>query len=257
MTDLNKELIVDPRLDYQITFRVAQDVTLENLTFGVKAFNTQGDPIELQSVVTGEADNFFFETRRLNLAGQFYLVRGIIFNKDKDLVDEAEGRLNIGFGQNLKMNQDVASIIPYIVMDNDMTDDSDSEEDNYNSSSYAEDQGASGYNSQSGFSWDDPFYDGSASVFLTDIKVTPCYTNYSRCFLNNKNFIDVYIVNKSGRYTNVEIEQILREYFIPYNTAFKVTQIGEGSSITPEINYMLLEDGSYILWEDDGKVVLE
>lgn len=251
----SKRITIDPRLNYEITFYVAQDITLENISFGCLAFDNTGDIVSLSDIVTGSNRNFFFETRRLNKAGTFYFVRGILFNKDKELLDEQDAKLNIGFGRHLKLNDNVVSIIPYIIVDNEFSDDSDDgESDNFDSASLDVDLGDEGSESES---WIDPPYDGSASIFLWNIKVTPCNTNYNRCYLNNKNFIDVFIDNKNGAYSDLQINSIFRRYFIPYNTAFKITNIGEISEIAPDINYLLLEDGSYLLLESEDRVLLE
>ncbi len=249
------EIVVDPRLNYEITFYVAQDVTFENITFGCKAYDSNGDQINLLSVRNGLTRNFFFETRRLNKAGTFYMVRGILYNKDKSLLTAQDAQLNIGFGENLKMTDDIVSIIPYIVLDNNMTDDSDSESDYFSGASWAEDQGSHGTDSSG--DWADGPYDGQQSIFIWNLKVTPCNTNYNRCYLNNKNFIDVYVVNKNGKYSDEQINIILRKYFIPYNTAFKVTHIGTISELAPDYSFLLLEDGSYILLETEDRIYLE
>ncbi len=254
-SDLDKEIPIDPRLNYEITFYVAQDITLENFTFKCKAFNSTGDEIALSDIVTGVDRNFFFETRRLNQAGRFYMIRGIIFNKDHELISADEARLNIGFGQHLRSNDNVVSIIPYLVMDNNMSDDSDSESDNFDSESTDQDSGAFG-SDESGY-WSDDSYEGDPSIFIWNLKVTPCNTNYNRCYLNNKNFIDVFVVNNNGKYTDQQINNIMRKYFIPYNTAFKVTHIGQISEIDPDESFLLLEDGSYILLETEDRILLE
>jgi hypothetical protein len=251
-SDTSKAIIIDPRLNYEITFYIAQDVTLENISFGCLAFDALGDPISLKNVVTDANQNWFFETRRLNQVGKFYMIRGIVYNTNINTLTQDEARLNIGFGTNLKSTDDVAMIIPYIHMDNNMTDDSDSASDNFDSTSIDTDPGAS----ESGL-WSDGAYDSEPSIYLWNIKVTPCNTYYNRCYLNNKNFIDIYSNNNNGQFTNQQIDVILRKYFIPYNTAFKNTAIGSISEINPSQFYLLLEDGSYMLLENENRVLLE
>lgn len=253
----DKGIVIDPRLNYEITFYVAQDITLENLTFGCMAYDATGSEVSLLSVTLDETPrDYFFQTRRLNKAGRFYMIRGIIYNKDIDVLSTTEARLNIGFGACLKSTQNVVRIAPYIVMDNDMTNDSDSESDNFaDSDSISLDGGSSGIDSE-GY-WSDPSYDGEPSLFIWNVKVTPCNTFYDRCYINNKNFIDIFSVNNSGKYSNQQIDNILRKYFIPYNTAFKNTHIGIISETNPDNSYLLLEDGSYILLESEDRVVLE
>jgi hypothetical protein len=243
--DQLKRIVVTPELNFEITFYVAQDTTLENITFGCLAFDINGDQIPLQDIVTGNDSNFFFETRRLNQPGRFYMVRGILYQKDYDLLSVDKGKLNIGFGHNLRMTEDVVSIIPYIVVDNVPGDDVDIEQDNFPGGA-ENDPGGGG----------DPVYDGSPSVYLWDLKVTPCSLLYERAYLNNKNFIDIILDNKNGRYTDKQITDIMRQNFIPYNTSFNVTYLDSIISIAND-SYLLLENGDYILLEDNGKVLIE
>lgn len=122
---INKRIVVDPRLNFEITFYVAQDITEQNITFGCLAFDINGDPVDLQNVIDGSVSNKFFETRRLNQAGKFYFVRGILFNMNKEDISEDEARLNIGFGHHLRMPENVVTIVPQILFDGDASDDSD------------------------------------------------------------------------------------------------------------------------------------
>lgn len=251
-TNEDKRIVIDPNFNYEITFHVAQDITVENLTFGVIGFNRSGQQVGFHNIVTGQGSNFFFETRRLNKPGSFYFIRGIIFNKDHELLSSSEGRLNIGFGNHLRFTEDVVSIVPVILMDNNPFDDSDFESDTFDSDSVSFDTGDSGTD-ESG-SWIDPSYDSNPSIYLWNIKVTPCSTPYSRCFLNNKTFIDVFVVNNSRRYSDLQINSIFRKYFIPYNTAFKIIYSGE---VGEELSYLLLEDGGRMLLEDGQPILLE
>lgn len=251
-----KGAVIDPRLNFEITFYVAQDITLENITFGCRAFDANGSEVSLKSVVDSSDRSMFFETRRLNKAGTFYMVRGIIYNKDIDQLSVEEARLNIGFGTNLKFTDNVVRIVPYILMDNDFSDDSDSESDMFaDSDSILIDTGSSGMDGSD--YWSDPSYDGEPSVFLWNVKINPCNTYYDRCYIGNKNFVDIFSVNRSGKYGANQIDDILRKYFIPYNTAFKNTNIGEISEVNPDISALLLENLNYILLETEDRILLE
>jgi hypothetical protein len=251
-TDLNKRIVINPNQNFEITFYVAQDVTLENLTFGVKCFDIDGNQIYTKSIVDGSDRNYFFETRRLNKAGKFYFIRGIIFNKDEDLRSATDGKLNIGFGENLKFPEDAVSIIPYIVMDNNHGNDSEFTSDYFDDASSDYFTGAD----SDSVSAPSDYYDGSASIYLWNIKVTPCSLGYGRGYVGNKNFIDAIVSNRNGRFSEEQINDILRKYFIPYNTPFKVTYLEDDGSISL-LGYLLWEDGSYVLSEDDELISLE
>ncbi|HEX5187343.1 MAG TPA: hypothetical protein VFV86_10680 [Nitrososphaeraceae archaeon] len=254
--EVNKKKVIDPRINFEITFWVAQDITFENITFGCLAFDAAGDQVNLLDCVTGNARKLFFSTRRLNQSGKFYQVRGIIYNKDKELLSEDDAKLNIGFGRNLKFADNVVSIIPYIICDNNFADESDDmESDTFDSDSFDIDSGDTGYSESE--SWSDSPYDNQASVFIWNLKITPCNTAYNRCYINNKNFIDVFLDNQNGAYSDLQINSIFRKYFIPYNTAFKITHLGEFSEIAPDVDALLLENGDYILLENEDRILLE
>lgn len=240
LNDSSKRIVVTPELNYEITFYVAQDITAENITFGCLAFNAAGGAVNLKSIVTGANRNYFFETRRLNQNGKFYMVRGILYNKDQSSLSATNAKLNIGFGQHLKMPSDVVSIIPYIVMDNNAANDLDVQEDNFGSTSQ------------------DGDYDGTPSVYLWNLKVTPCSLEYERCFIGNKNFIDVLLNNQNGKYTDQQIIEILRKYFIPYNSSFKTMFYDIAEAVVEVGNFLLLESGDFILLENGvDKVLVE
>lgn len=186
--DLSKTITVDPHLNFEITFFVKQ-VNLANvLTFGVIALDANNNVINLKDIVSGSSSNYFFQRKSLLRNDKYYFVRGIIFNQDHFLVSSAKGQLNIGFGTNLKFPSNVAKIIPYITLDNSLG------------------GGASG------------------TMYFWDIKTTPILP-YSRGFLNNKNFIDVLLKNNNATYDNNDIYNIMRKFFIPYNTSFKNTYL--------------------------------
>lgn len=251
--DLDKRIPVNPNINFEITFEVAQDITLENISFGCVAFDTDGNQVALQDIYSGNGRQYFFETRRLNKPGTFYQVRGIIYSNDHALLSAEESKLNIGFGRNLRFTENVASIIPVIIVDNNFGDDSEMESDTFDSDSASIDAGDS--DSTAGESWDDSPYDLEPSVYLYNIKVNPCSLLYSRCYVNNKNFIDIFMHNKNNQYSITGLTNIMRKYFIPYNTAFKINNITEQGVVVG--NFLLLEDGSYLLYEDNGKIVLE
>lgn len=212
-----KRIVVTPDLNFEITFYVAQDAALENITFGCLAFDTNGDAVNLQNVVTGLDSNFFFQAKKLNQVNKFYMVRGILYNKDQFLLDAADAGLNIGFGQNLRMPGNVVSIIPYIVVDS----------------------------------------DGSAgSTFIWNLKVTPCSLVYERSYLDNKNFIDIILTNKNSRYRNADLHELYRKFFIPYNTAFNTSFFDSVIDVEAGA-FLLLETGDFMLLEGGENILLE
>lgn len=256
LNDSSKRIIIDPRLNYEITFYAAQDITLENITFGCRVFDEAGAEIQLKSITSGVGERFFFETRRLNKPGKFYFIRGIVYNKDQGLLSASQGRLNIGFGRNLQFPPEAKSIIPYIVLDNNPFDDSDQESDFFDSTSTQADSGFVFDDSLDTDSFSDSPYDNQPSVYLWNVKVTPCSTNYNRCFLDNKNFIDIILSNNNGRYSDTNVDRLLRKYFIPYNTAFKITHIGQTKVTEPGQSWQWFS-GAEVEWFNGANVELE
>lgn len=187
--DATKAILIDPNVNFEITFQVKQTTLANNLTFGVICLDKDNNVINTQSLITGGTQNNFFLRQILNRNDKYYFVRGIVFNYLESIRLASEGLLNIGIGNHLRFPSTARKIIPYIVLDNSLI--------------------------------------GSVSsgINLWDIKVRPSSIEYSRCFLNNKNFIDVIAHNNNADYTDEEIDIIMRNEFIPYNTSFKRNSI--------------------------------
>lgn len=223
--EASKRIQISTDLNFEITFDVAQSHLRENLTFGCLAYDVDGNSVSLKSAVTGLDDSIFFTRISLNKIRKFYRVRGIIYNKYFDNISAADALLNIGYGNQLRFNNGIRSIIPYIVVDN--------ANNNINSGAY-----------------------------IYNVKVTPCSFNCKRNFLNNKNFIDVIFYNGNGKYSISEINSIFRDRFIPYNTPFKGVSINlelddPEEDIPPYVppnlpDYLVYEDGGLILYEGDS-----
>lgn len=197
---LSKAILIDPHLDFEITFYVRQPTLASTLTFGIISFDIDGNVINNQSIVSGLNSNYFFTRKSLNRNDKYYFVRGIVYNYLETLLSATQAQLNIGFGECLRFNHRAHKIIPYIVLDNSLG---------------------------GGVSTD---------INLWNVKVAPLSNKYSRCFLNNKNFIDIIAHNNNKHYTDDQIDLILRDKFIPHDTSFKrnsiftFTQYGFGSS---------------------------
>lgn len=197
-TSFSQALLIDPSLDFEITFYVKQPVRSPNFTFGVKCFDIGGNLINTLSVVDSSIQTNFFERKRLNRNDKYYFVRGIIFNSSQALMSAADAKLNIGFGNHLKFPTNAFKIQPYIVLDN-WSDDDDSTA------------------SLSELDID--------KLYLWDIKVTPAALPYSRGFLNSKSFMDVYLKSRTTKYSHDQLNSIMRYFFVPYGVDFRNTFI--------------------------------
>ena len=67
--------------------------------------------------------------------------------------------------------------------------------------------------------------DSPAECLVKDIKFKPAYTDYSRGFLNVKNYISVWLVNRNQKYNTEQLEDYMRRYLIPYNSNIKITSL--------------------------------
>ena len=186
LTDLTKSIIVDPSLNYEITFEVRVQSTDNLLSFGCFGFDIGGNSVPFINTSNNLNSNFFFVRESLNQSGRYYFIRGILYSEQGTAGPDS---LNIGFGNNLRFNANIKRIIPYIVLDNAF--------------------GAA----------------ASSALDLYNLKIKPAEFSYSRCFLNNQRFVDIFTRNNNGALEDVQIDQILRKSFIPYNTSFKVEYI--------------------------------
>lgn len=64
-------------------------------------------------------------------------------------------------------------------------------------------------------------------AFLHTIKILPIQTPYSRGFLQTKNFISCWLINRNSAYNTVGLKNYISKYLIPYNCQIKLTPIGD------------------------------
>lgn len=188
---------VDPSLDYEITFWVKSNNLVNNFTFGCRSYDRFGNENSLVSVVSGlDTDDKFFQKITLSKEDTWYFVRGIIYNKDKELLDSTSGLTNLGVGENLKFtNTDQCKILPHILFVYELDSVSDSMSELID------------------------FSDRHLSIW--DLKIRPVSTPYSTGFIQAGNFIDIWMEQNNHLYTKEQIEEIMRKFLLPYNTAFK------------------------------------
>jgi len=212
-TDFSKAITVDERLDYEITFWVKQNVLAVNISFGCYAYDVNNNYVNLHNIITNVNANSFFVKKGLNKQQKYYFVRGIVYNKFQQTLTADQARLNIGFGNNLKMSTNTVKIIPYLVLDR--TDSPD-----ISSNIYV---------------WDfkvRPLVKGLvANKVYSDLgnvplaNNTPLFGSYSTCFLTSRNLLQVTYKNNNDSLTTEDIDKIAREKLIPYNSLLKTNII--------------------------------
>lgn len=99
-------IVIDPRMDYEITFMFKKGIGDAKLHFGVEAFDVNKNKF-LNAFITPQnsitTDYFVDELELSNFVdNKWYFVRGIIHAYDSDNTENI--KLNIGYGNNLKFN---------------------------------------------------------------------------------------------------------------------------------------------------------
>lgn len=110
------KIIVDPDVDYEISFRIKQTSKLSNLSFGCLFWDIVGNSLSGKNIETNLDTVWFFENQSLHLTNQDYWIRGILFHKNKS---NSISKTNIGFGRNIIMPPTVNYIVPTITVDGD------------------------------------------------------------------------------------------------------------------------------------------
>jgi len=183
----SKMILIDPRLDYEISVRVKREgVGSDYLNFGCQAFTTDLGWSPLLSVTNGSTSNSFFltgENNRLDIEGKYYWLRGIIFNKNKGL----HPTLNLNFrnSQALYFDSSAKYIVPTVIS-------------------------LSGTN--------------ASNLYIYDLKVRVLNLPFSQGQLGIKNIITGYVENK-GELGWDKLTEFIQTKLIPYNSFLKIKEI--------------------------------
>jgi len=177
----SKALVVDPSLSYEISFKVTKtENAIEDLTFGVALFDENGISVSPTRITDGYDDALFFEQKTLNKADVEYWVRGVLHAYNTLLIPTDV--LTIGFGQGLRMRSNVRYLVPIILVEN---------------------------------------YTGSTLtdvIQIRDVKIRPAQLWFSRGLLSARNLIIGFLKNRNVELNNSQVEKIINEELIPYNT---------------------------------------
>ena len=171
--------VIDPSLDYEISFKVQKTELTADLSFGVTLFDQYANLLIASNITTGADYNMFFTLASLNQMDIEYWIRGVLHSSDSDLI--ADDVLTIGFGQGLRMPATAKYLFPHIIVAN-----------------------------VTGSVLTDV-------VTISDVKVRPAALWFSRGLLSARNFIIGYLKNNSTKYNNQQVEKIIDNELIPYN----------------------------------------
>lgn len=181
--DPAKAIIINPSIDYEVTFTIiVTPGNIPDIDFGVRGYSDSGALMYHTNIVSGVNDNLFFTAEKVNLVSQEYFVRGIIYNESQALLSVTDGRPKIGFGTHLRTNKSVKYIYPILIVHHEA---------------------------------------GAGNILLRDIKVRPLTTDGGTCFVGVKNYLVTWMKNNTVKYTEEQIETIMRQKLLPYNLPFK------------------------------------
>lgn len=182
-------VVVNPNLDYEITFQIAVDslVDVPKINFGANVYDCFDNKFSLRTIDTNVDSDRFLTDWEIKQVGVFYFVRGIIYANDQTSIPDPDSRLNVGAGVNLRFpNTRVNKMMPYLEVLAHVK-------------------------------------DNSTPPFLTtfqiyDFKIRPLRYDHSFCFLNTANILEIFAANNNDRHVLSEINDIIRRDLIPYNT---------------------------------------
>jgi hypothetical protein len=179
MNIINKRILIDTSIDYEITFFV-KSTDNSPITFGVIGYNQIGNQVNLKDIVSLNNNNIFFGRVQLPVFNKYYFIRGILYNFNASQLNSEDGLMKCGFGNDLKLDIDIKYIVPYIILDNN-----------------------TGGN--------------SGDLYLYDIKIRPLKFDFELGIIGVKNLIVTWMKNNNLKYSNDSISRIMKEKLLPYN----------------------------------------
>lgn len=205
--DFNKSIVVDPNLDYEISFLIKAESNC-SLDFEILSYDCDNNPIPLRSAMPNLTDdltavNVFFLNEQLPQQYRYYLIRGIIFSKwAKNQFLPKNVKLNLNKGQHLRFRDGVSKIIPKINV-------------------------------------------SSGTVVLKNLKIGILRTTYSNYFISANNWINLFFkdnnsyeqqsanlnnfpkLTSSFFQSNSTTEELIREKLINYDSNINANFLGD------------------------------
>lgn len=180
------QIIVDPNIDYEITFDIKMIGSSCSLWFDCRAFNSQNIAQGLLNIENNAIRNYFFQGETLLQPDIYYTIRGIIYNQNHPIISTTFKRLNIGFpaSRNLKfyLGNNTTSIKPQIYLKGGTLGD---------------------------------------TVYIWNYKIRPLNTPHSKGLINSNNLITTWMKNNNQQKSVNELEDIIIEKLNPYNSKMK------------------------------------
>ena len=182
---LDKSIIIDPSLNYEVTFKISRKTIDNGINFGIIPMDYYGNIFKTLNIQNGVEDiNFFINKIIAPNTDEFYFVRGIIYGVNNDLINNSlpdEDLLNINEGNNLQFKSIHRRFVPILTVDN---------------------------------------IGGvlpTTVIEVYDFKIHPLNTDFSRCFVQYSNIILSWIKNQNNEINDQNIEDNINKYLLPYN----------------------------------------
>lgn len=185
--DLDKLLVVDEDLAYQVSLRLKTDnIQNMNLTFGVQVYDELKRPVScIESIGTVQSNSFVKNDASvtLNNADIYYELRATISKKNRSFVDEVA--LNFPNGRGLRFVEGIKYMSLHLVQDRTKA---------------------------------------SSNLNIYDIKIKPIYLPFYQGYLGEKNIIASYYRNNSYSSTST-IDQFIETYLVSYKNILLVKRL--------------------------------
>lgn len=173
---------VDPNLPYQIRFFAKADDLSAKITLRVLGFDSSGAAADPQTVELIPVSIVSMNKVQLIKVDEYYLVRAIIYPHNHIYVaDDEIIKTSLSDGVNLKFDPDTTSVFIEVTLDNTSS-------------------------------------DCTGDLYIKDYSFQLLRTDYGKGFVGASSIVETWIKNNSGRYSNEEINAIMRDYLIPYQS---------------------------------------
>lgn len=183
-----KQIKIDPKLSYEITFFCRQTVLAANLYLYIECYDEVGGLISLYNIDTGVVSGGgILEGIAMANTSNYYFARGILYSYDSPLLSAAESKTNLNTGVNLRFPSNAKRVVIKIV--------------NFNDS-------------------------GSEFFYIWDFKMKPLKSEYNiGGFVNSNDMTNVWLKNNNPDVSGIELERNVKNYLIPYNSMLKINQL--------------------------------
>jgi len=219
----SKLILIDPRMNYEISFSILQQVLGDYLYMNVRLFDEDENYLTTGTIsaVDGSYTGVAIDNESLLKNGIFYKIKVLLFSQA--IEDDPKYVLDIGFGNHLIISDANAKYMSIEL----------------------------GSQIVSGGA-----YDGNNHIRIWDFKVRPAIENYANGFVMIPNMLVTYIENNS-EFLNQNVENKIRRFLLPYNTVLKNQFLDELSDLTgTPLQINIIKTDETILNSENGTITI-